>query len=128
MEAIGGNAAASRLSGISVERHRFLGYILSGFCSAIAGIVLASALMSANPMQGTHYLMDAFGACFIGAATVRIGQFHIWGTFIGVLIVVVAINGLIILMVPGYLTEAIKGMILLSAIILSGVVGKFLKG
>ena len=128
MEAIGGNAAAARLSGINVERHRFLGYVLSGFCSAIAGIVLTSALMSANPMQGTHYLLDAFGACFIGAATVRIGQFHIWGTFIGVLIVVVAINGLIILMVPGYLTDMIKGLILLLAIILSGVVGKFLRG
>jgi len=71
--------------------------------------------------------LDAFGACFIGAATVRIGQFHIWGTFVGVLIVVVAINGLIIMMVPGYLTDMIKGFILLSAIMLSGTVGKFLK-
>jgi len=128
MEAIGGNADASRLSGINVERNRLLGYLFSGICSAIAGIVLTSAVMSANPTQGTHYLLDAFGACFIGAATVRIGQFHIWGTFVGVLIVVVAINGLIIMMVPGYLTDMIKGMILLLAIFLSGTVGKFLKG
>jgi len=128
MEAIGGNPEASRLSGINVARNRLLGYLLSGFCSAIAGIVLTSAVMSSNPTQGTHYLLDAFGACFIGAATVRIGQFHIWGTFVGVLIVVVAINGLIILMVPGYLTDMIKGLILLLAILLSGTVGKFLKG
>ncbi len=126
MEAIGGNAEASRLSGINVEIHRLLGYVLSGVCGSIAGIVLTSSLMSANPMQGTHYIMDVFGAVFIGAATVRIGQFHIWGTFVGVLIVVVAINGLIILMVPGYLTDMIKGMILLFAIFLSGTVGKFL--
>jgi ribose transport system permease protein len=128
MEAIGGNPVAARLSGINVEWNRLLGYVLSGVCSAIAGIVLTSAVMSANPTQGTHYLLDAFGACFIGAATVRIGQFHIWGTFIGVLIVVVGINGLIILMVPGYLTDMIKGLILLLAIFLSGTVGKFLRG
>jgi ribose transport system permease protein len=128
MEAIGGNAISARLSGINVERNRLLGYIFSGICSSIAGIVLTSAVMSSNPTQGTHYLLDAFGACFIGAATIRIGQFHIWGTFIGVLIVVVAINGLVIMMVPGYLTDMIKGFILLLAIMLSGTVAKFLRG
>ena len=127
MEAIGGNPAAAKMSGINVDRNRFLGFVLSGFCSAIGGIILTSALMNANPMQGTDYMLQAFGACFIGAATVRIGQFHIGGTFIGVLIVVVAVNGLIILMVPGYLTDMIKGVILLLAIIMSGTTGKFIK-
>ena len=127
MEAIGGNPDASRLSGINVEFNRLLGFVLSGFCSAVAGIVLTSAVLSANAMQGTHYLLDAFGACFIGAATVRIGQFHIWGTFVGVLIVVIAINGLIILMVPGYYTNMIKGTILLIAVVLSGVAGRVIR-
>jgi ribose transport system permease protein len=119
MEAIGGNPDASRMSGINVRFHRLLGFILSGLCSAIAGIVLASAVMSANATQGTTYLLDAFGACFIGAATLRIGQFHIWGTLVGVMIVVIAINGLIIMMVPGYYTTMIQGIILLLAILLS---------
>lgn len=128
MEAIGGNAEAAKLSGINVEFHRLLGFILSGFCSAVAGIILTSSVLSATATQGTHYLMDAFGACFIGAVTIRLGQFHIWGTFVGVLIVVVAINGLIIWMVPSYLTDMIRGLILLLAIMLSGVTGKIIKG
>jgi ribose transport system permease protein len=128
MEAIGGNAIASRLSGIRVEWHRLLGYLFSGVCAAVAGIILTSSSMSGNPTQGALYLLDAFGAAFIGAATVRIGQFHIWGTLIGVLIVVVAVNGLVILMVPGYFTDMIKGMILLLAILLSGVAGKLVTG
>jgi len=127
MEAIGGNPQAARLSGIQVEWNRMLAFIFSGACSAVAGIVLTSGLMSANPTQGTQYLLDAFGACFIGAATVRIGQFHVWGTFVGVFIVVIAINGLIIMMVPGYLMDMIKGMILLLAILLSSVVSKYLR-
>ena len=128
MEAIGGNPVAAKLSGIKVEWNRLLGYLLSGVCAAAAGILLASSTMSANSTQGGAYLLDAFGAFFIGAATVRIGQFHIPGTFVGVLIVVVAINGLVILMVPGYLTDMIKGIILLLAVMLSGAVGKFVKG
>jgi ribose transport system permease protein len=128
MEAIGGNAVSSRLSGIRVEQHRLLGYLMSGVCAAIAGIVLTSASMSGNPTQGAMYVLDAFGAAFIGAATVRIGQFHIWGTLVGVLIVVVAINGLVILMVPGYYTDMIKGIILLVAILLTGVAGKLFSG
>jgi ribose transport system permease protein len=127
MEAIGGNPIAAQLSGIKVEWNRLLGYLLSGVCAAAAGILLASSTMSANSTQGAAYLLDAFGASFIGAATVRIGQFHIPGTFVGVLIVVVAVNGLVILMVPGYLTDMIKGIILLLAIMLSGTVGKFVK-
>jgi ribose transport system permease protein len=127
MEAIGGNPDASRMSGINVRFHRLLGFILSGFCSSIAGIVLTSALMSANSTQGTTYLLDAFGACFIGAATMRIGQFHIWGTLVGVMIVVVAVNGLIIMMVPGYYTTMIQGVILLLAILLSSTGTRLLK-
>jgi ribose transport system permease protein len=128
MEAIGGNPVSSRLSGIRVERHRLLGYVFSDVCAAIAGIVLASSAMSGNATQGVPYVLDAFGAAFIGAATIKIGQFHIWGTLIGVLIVVVAVNGLVILMVPGYFTDMIKGVILLFAIMLSGVSGKLFFG
>ncbi len=128
MEAIGGNPVSAQLSGIKVEWNRLFGYLLSGACAAAAGILLASSTMSATSTQGGAYLLDAFGASFIGASTVRVGQFHIPGTFVGVLIVVIAVNGLIILMVPGYLTDMIKGIILLLAIMLSGAVGKFVKG
>jgi ribose transport system permease protein len=115
------------MSGINVRFNRLLGFVLSGFCSSVAGIVLTSAVLSANATQGSTYLMDAFGACFIGAATVRIGQFHIWGTLVGVMIVVVAINGLIIMMVPGYYTSMIQGVILLLAILLSSTGTRLLK-
>lgn len=72
-------------------------------------------------------MLDAFGACFIGAATIRIGQFHIWGTLVGVMIVAIAINGLIIMMVPGYFTTMIGGGILLLAIFMTSTGTRLLK-
>jgi len=127
MEAIGGNPDAARMSGINVEYHRLIGFVLSGFCASLAGVLLTSQLMTANATQGADYLLDAFGASFIGAATIHIGRFHIWGTFIGVLIVVIAINGLIIMMMPSYLAQFIQGLILLVAILFAGLTGRFLK-
>ena len=127
MEAIGGNADAAEMSGINVRFNRFLGFVLSGFCGAIGGIVLASAVMSANATQGMTYGLDALGAVFIGAATVRVGQFHIWGTLVGVMMVAIAINGLIIMMVPGYFTTMIQGGILLVAIFMTSTGRRALK-
>jgi len=127
MEAIGGNPEAARMSGINVRFNRLIGFVLSGLCSSIGGIVLTSSVLSANATQGASYVLESFWACFIGAATVRIGQFHIWGTFVGVMFLVVAVNGLIIMMVPGYYTTMIQGAVLLLAIVLSGIGSRVLR-
>ncbi len=119
MEAIGGNPQASRLSGINVRWNRLLAFITSGVFAAVTGIMVTSSLMSSDSNIGIGFTFPAIVACFIGAATIRIGHFHILGTLIGVLIAVVATNGLIILLVPGYLMDMVRGMILLLAILLA---------
>jgi ribose transport system permease protein len=125
MEAIGGNPVASRLSGIDVKRNRLAAFLLSGFCAAITGIIVTSSLMSSDANIGIGFTFPAIVACFIGAATMRIGRFHILGTLVGVLITVVATNGLVILLVPSYLMDMVRGFILLLAVLLAGLaVGK----
>jgi ribose transport system permease protein len=121
MEAIGGNAVAARMSGINVAFNRLLGFVLSGLCAAIGGIVLMANVMTANVASGQGYTLESFTATFIGAATVRIGQFHIWGTLAGVAILTIAINGLIIMMVPGYYNTMITGLILLAAVYMTSI-------
>jgi ribose transport system permease protein len=128
MEAVAGNVEAARLYGINVPRSRMLAFLMSGACSAVAGIVMTSSVMSARPTDNLQYLLGALAACFIGASTVRIGQFHVWGTFVGVLIKVIATNGLILLMVPGYVTKIAEGLILLTAILITIVSARYVKG
>jgi ribose transport system permease protein len=124
MEAIGGNPQASRLSGIDVRWNRLLAFITSGVFAAVTGIMVTSSLMSSDSNIGIGFTFPAIVACFIGAATIRIGHFHILGTLIGVLIAVVATNGLIILLVPGYLMDMVRGMILLLAILLASLTAR----
>jgi ribose transport system permease protein len=127
MEAIGGNPEASRLSGINVGWNRMLAFVTSGIFASITGIMVTSSLMSSDANIGLGFTFPAIVACFIGAATVRIGHFHILGTLIGVLITVVATNGLIILLVPGYLLDIVRGIVLLLAILLASLATRELK-
>jgi ribose transport system permease protein len=124
MEAIGGNPQASKLSGIDVRWNRLLAFATSGFFASITGVLVTSSLMSSDANIGIGFTFPAIVACFIGAATVRIGHFHILGTLIGVLIAVVATNSLIVLLVPGYLMDMVRAMILLLAILLASLTAR----
>jgi ribose/xylose/arabinose/galactoside ABC-type transport system permease subunit len=66
--AIGGNEEAVRLAGINVGRHILLAYMMSGFFSALAGVILASRLAIAQPSVGIGYELDAIAGCVIGGA------------------------------------------------------------
>ena len=86
-QAVGGNASAARLSGINVDRVKTVGFIISGMCAALVGILLASRLGSGTTGAGDSYLLTAFAAVFLGSATLRDGEFHVFGTLIVALII-----------------------------------------
>lgn len=120
MYAVGGNATAARLSGIAIDRIRVVAFVVSGLLAALTGVLLASNLDAGNPTAGLGFLLDAFTACFIGAATLRDGEFHIPGTLIGVLILGVLQNGLVLTGVSASYQTVVRGTVLISAVALSG--------
>ena len=103
IQAVGGNPAAARLAGIDVDRIKILGFMISGTCAALTGILLASRLGSGTASAGDSYLLTAFAAVFLGSATLRDGEFHVLGTLIGALIIAFAFNGLNIFGAPDLL-------------------------
>jgi len=127
IQAVGGNKEASRLSGIRVDRVKILAFMLSGMCASLTGILLAARLGSGEPTAGDGYLLDAFAAVFLGSAALRDGEFHIIGTFIGVLLVGVAFNGLGILGAPTFYQYVFQGALLVIAVAMSSVARKYLK-
>jgi ribose transport system permease protein len=123
LDAVGGNAEAARLSGIRVREYRLAAFVISAGVAAIAGIVLAAGRTgSAVTLVGNQgsFLLQAFTACFLGAVTLREGEFHVLGTAIGVLLMTVTFSGLIILGVPGYAQTIANGLILIAALSLAG--------
>ena len=119
VQAVGGNPIAARLAGISVDRIKILGFVISAVCAALTGALLASRLGSGTTNAADSYLLTAFAAVFLGSATLRDGEFHVLGTFIGTLIIVFGFNGLNIFGAPTFSQYVFQGTILVVAVALS---------
>ncbi|MBX3194476.1 MAG: ABC transporter permease [Schumannella sp.] len=127
MQAVGGNMEAARLSGIRVDRIKIFAFVVAGVCAALTGIMLSSLLGSGTSSAANGYLLNAFAAVFLGSATLRDGEFHIVGTLVGVLIIVVGFNGLSIFGAPSWAQQVFSGGILILAVGLSTLSRRILK-
>lgn len=127
IQAVGGNIEAARLSGIRVDRVKIIAYIASGLCAALTGILLASLIGSGTASAADSYLLNAFAATFLGSATLKDGEFHIPGTFIGVLIIGIGFNGLAIFGAPTFYQYVFQGAILVIAVGLSSIARQLAK-
>ncbi|MFI0240168.1 substrate-binding domain-containing protein [Streptomyces sp. NPDC016845] len=121
MYAIGGNEEAARLSGLRVKRQKLVIYGLSGLFAAVAGIVLASRLASAQPQAAQGYELDAIAAVVIGGASLAGGTGKASGTFIGALILAVLRNGLNLLSVSAFWQQVVIGVVIALAVLLDTV-------
>ncbi|MFD9484531.1 substrate-binding domain-containing protein [Streptomyces sp. NPDC059991] len=118
MYAIGGNEEAARLSGLRVKRQKIAIYALSGLFAAVAGIVLASRLVSAQPQAAQGYELDAIAAVVIGGASLSGGVGKASGTLIGALILAVLRNGLNLLSVSAFWQQVVIGVVIALAVLL----------
>jgi ribose/xylose/arabinose/galactoside ABC-type transport system permease subunit len=115
--AIGGNEEAVRLAGINVTWNILLAYILSGFFSALAGVILASRLGISQPSVGAGFELDAIAACVIGGAILGGGGGSTFGTLAGVAALGMIDNLLNLFNVQSYYQQILKGVIILVAVL-----------
>ena len=115
--AIGGNAKAAKLSGVNTDNVMFFAYTNMGFIAAVAALVTVARLNSAQPTAGQNYEMDAIASCFIGGASAYGGTGTVSGAVIGAIFMGVLNNGMSILGVDMNWQRAVKGMVLLGAVI-----------
>lgn len=117
--AIGGNKEAAHLAGIKVKRLRLIAFGLTGLGAAVAGLMYAARVASANPTQGSGLMLDAIAAVFLGMTMSRQGEPRVIFTLIGVLILGILDNGLTQLQVDSYVREILVGVIVISAVAIS---------
>jgi ribose transport system permease protein len=115
--AIGGNEEAVRLAGIDVKQTLILAYILSGFFSALGGVILVSRLGIAQPSLGVGYELDAIAACVIGGGILGGGGGGTIGTFFGVLTLGLINNLLNLFAVQTYYQQILKGVVIVVAVL-----------
>lgn len=115
--AIGGNAKAAKLSGVNTDNVMMFAYTNMGFLSAVAALVCVARFNSAAPTAGMSYEMDAIGSCFIGGASAYGGSGTIGGAVVGAIFMGVLNNGMSLMGVDSNWQQAVKGLVLLLAVI-----------
>ncbi|MFC4698339.1 multiple monosaccharide ABC transporter permease [Enterococcus aquimarinus] len=116
--ATGGNKKAAQLSGIKTKKITFWVFVNMGAMAALAGLILAARLNAATPQAGTSMELDAMAAVYFGGASTSGGIGTIMGAIIGGLVMGVLNNGMSILGIGVDWQQAIKGLILLLAVVL----------
>lgn len=119
--ASGGNERAAELSGIPVKKVKVRIYVISGVCAAIAGVIIASELTSANPTAGNSFELTAIAAVVIGGAALSGGRGTIRGTLLGAFVIGFLADGLVIIGVSEYWQMVFKGAVIVAAVMLNRV-------
>lgn len=122
--AIGGNAEASRLSGIPVDRRLIFAYAMSGMSAALAGSMVASRLGTGQATAGDGIEFDVVIAIVLGGTALSGGFGAMWRTGVGLALLAVMQNGFDSLRVDAFYQVMIKGSILIAAVSWDQFVGR----
>lgn len=115
--AIGSNARAARLSGISTKRWLLIIYTICGITAALAGLMLAARTGNARPAAAMGFELTVITAVILGGASLKGGRGTLLGTAVGLVLLFMINNGLTLAQVPSFWQQVVKGVILLAAVL-----------
>ena len=116
--AVGGNAEATRISGVNIRVIKSLVYIISGFCAGVAGVIMSSRIGIGQPSTGQGYETDVIASVVIGGASMNGGKGTIIGSIIGAATMALLRNALVLLGVDAYYQQVIIGTVIIVAVIM----------
>ncbi len=114
--AVGGNIEAARLSGIRVGSVQVSAYVISGVCSALAGLILASRAGSAQSSMATGAELTAIAAAVIGGTSILGGEGAVWRGIVGAFLVTLIGNGFNLLGWNTTYQQVVQGALILFAV------------
>ncbi|THB81706.1 MAG: ABC transporter permease [Desulfobacteraceae bacterium] len=121
---VGGNERAALLSGVRVNRVKMFVYMFAGFCSAIAGLIIASQLVASHPATGDMFELTAIAAAVLGGTSLAGGRGTIGGTIIGAFVIGVLGDGMVMMGVSSFWQMVIKGLVIVAAVVVDQFQGK----
>jgi ribose transport system permease protein len=114
--AVGSNEEAARLSGIKVARVKLTAYMISGFCAALTGIILASRMVVSQPNGGMSYELNAIASSVIGGTSLMGGIGTVGGAVIGSFIIGVLGVGLTMQGASYFVQQIVIGLVVIGSV------------
>jgi ribose transport system permease protein len=109
----------ARLSGLNVRRLQMGAFVACGFVSGLSGVLLVGTFGSADPNNGTNFLLPAFAAAFLGSTSIVPGEFNPWGAVVAVYFLTTGITGLQLLGLQSWIQDVFYGGTLVLAVTLA---------
>lgn len=120
LKAVGSNDRAAYTAGINVTGVRFVAYIVAGFGTGIAGMLLVIVLGGADATVGEAYTLKAIAAAVLGGVSLLGGRGGVVGAAIGGLLIFLIQNYLTATGAPSYVLQIAFGVVLIAAIVVNG--------
>lgn len=119
--AVGGNAMATRLAGLKVDRVRITVLTITGFLAGIVGILFSARISAGTSTIGNGLEFEVIAAVIIGGTSLMGGRGSIFGTLLGVLFVTVLGNALVLYGVSSAAQNIVRGAIVVIAVLITNV-------
>ncbi len=123
--ALGQNAKAAHISGVPTRAMTFAAYVASGFCAALASVLLTGRLETGSPVLGREILLDIIGATVVGGTSLFGGKGKIAWTLFGALFFTALDNALNLLSLSQFSITIAKGAVILFAAVLDALRNRF---
>lgn len=114
---IGGNAEATRLSGVDTKKIMFIAYLNMAILTVISAFTVIARFQAANSTAGTNYEMDAISACVVGGVSAYGGSGSVFGMVVGATLIGVINLGMSLMGIDANWQKVIKGVVLLAAVV-----------
>lgn len=118
LRAVGQNEWIARLSGVRTETVRVAVYMLSGFCAALVGVLLAGFTAQAYYDMGKPYLLASIAVVVLGGTSIAGGRGHYLGILGGALLFTALSSMLASTSLPEAVRNIIYGLVLLGAVLM----------
>lgn len=117
MYAIGNNEPAAKYSGVPVEKIKFMLFIVSGFISALAGLVLAARFGSTRPDNGTGLELAVITAAVLGGLDINGGKGSMYGATLALVLIGLLRFGMGLLNIQSQVQSMVIGLLLIISIL-----------
>ncbi|MBW6467473.1 MAG: ABC transporter permease [Brevefilum sp.] len=115
---IGNNEQAAKYSGVPVDRIKFLLFIVSGFMSALAGLILAARFGSTRPDNGTGLELAVITAAVLGGLDINGGKGSMYGATLALLLIGLLRFGMGLLNIQSQVQSMVIGLLLIISILI----------
>ncbi|MDK2980560.1 MAG: rhamnose transport system permease protein [Chloroflexota bacterium] len=122
--AIGNNENAAIYSGVPVAKIKFNIFVLSGFISALAGLILAARFGSTRPDNGTGLELSVITAAVLGGVDINGGRGTMYGAVLSLSLIGLLKFGMGLINIQGQVQSMVIGLLLITSILLPHVIGR----